>query len=1398
MVNKKAFKILQYIFLISLSLQIKAQVPPVPAAFPSNFSCTPGQLLYRQIGLGRITNIMYHNGHIYTNNVNGRSEREFIFTDIDDPNSLEQVFTPNLRSISDQGNHGHSKTGDYLTGYWSSGYKRIGLGVNDVEQSPDDWVSWQDQPRPTDSGSIRIYYPWSVPFNWLQYGSTPGTGRIYRADELLTEWEPLADHGIAGNSILLGNILFIASDASSLGVAAYDIGPVFNDPPEPPRLIDRLTGVIGGYLPFLWENYLVLSGGRDRDIMQVVDISDPTDMRLIRTFDLTGTSAMNAGTSVPYVQTQDQFVFARRHKIDMELLEIVLEFDEVGNNRPPNSVSGQLDVSQYTLPLGNLMISGGFSASGRDGIGVWCQNSTPDNRAPYVGYHLPSDGQRNFPVGAPISLVIAEELESFTIINGETIIVRPVGGEPVDAWTSFAHDGILTVTPREYLQNDTTYEVLIPSGGIKDAAGNGIEGYSFSFSTGGALNGTNSAPQINEIMTSLSPSEPGDEVTISVDASDPELDTIEYRFVYGDGTPASTWSSTSSVNHVFNNSGHFAVKVQVRDIKPDGTSSVVSDSYTQTVANLPQANLKPVSSSMIALDETARVLWVVNPDNDSITRINADTEAVMSEIQLQTIPGVSRPANPVSIALDPTGKAWIATRKANKLIVLNSDGTFLDGIDMGYGSAPQAVLVSNDGNAFVTLGGRGDTNRDNGQLVKFDTASREETGRLELGQLPRAMALNPANDRLYVAAFISKANHGEIWEVNPAQMNLMNTVILERDRGTRGLDTGGSDGPGVPNYIADLEISPDGEWLWYTAIKADTNRGEFFMQGTDLNAPFSHDSVVRSMLGRIDLTGSIPAEPEFSGSNSPSRIDVDNSESPSSLTFSPRGDYVFLTLQGNNTLAAFDDFAIREIALTTSIWRANTGDAPQASLFDPNNNRLWVKNFMSRDLSVFDMSQFLNDGSINIKSRAVSTVGAETLNSQVLAGKRTFYFAGNDPVGDNEMSFEGYISCASCHIDGSHDGRTWDFTQRGEGLRNTTDLRGRRGMGHGNVHWSANFDEIQDFVLDIVNNFGGNGFLSPGQSPHPPLGSQNNTGLSLELDQLSAYLTSLGPESIIQSPYRNFDGSMTADANAGLILFNQNNCASCHVQQTDYTDSQLGESALLHNVGTLRTSSGNRLGGNLTGIDTPTLLGVWESGPYFHDGSAKTLNDVFVIAGGSILQAETGSLFGGASIPDFIEINQDSSSHGTYVNLRNTGDGLTVTGVDGGSGGIGAIEIRLYNTSNRFDASIELEVNGQVYNVDIQPSDSRLEWVSVRTENVDFQPGETNVVVVRNGAENRRIYVDEIMISRNDDISQANAHRVAAQLSTEEKNQLMTYLRELDGSNSSFSSPDLIFKNGFE
>jgi cytochrome c peroxidase len=49
----------------------------------------------------------------------------------------------------------------------------------------------------------------------------------------------------------------------------------------------------------------------------------------------------------------------------------------------------------------------------------------------------------------------------------------------------------------------------------------------------------------------------------------------------------------------------------------------------------------------------------------------------------------------------------------------------------------------------------------------------------------------------------------------------------------------------------------------------------------------------------------------------------------------------------------------------------------------------------------------------------------------------------------------------------------------------------------------------------------------------------------------------------------------------------------------------------LHDVGTGNPELEHNSHGRGTQFDTPSLLGIWATAPYFHDGSAQTLADVF-------------------------------------------------------------------------------------------------------------------------------------------------------------------------------------------
>jgi cytochrome c peroxidase len=359
------------------------------------------------------------------------------------------------------------------------------------------------------------------------------------------------------------------------------------------------------------------------------------------------------------------------------------------------------------------------------------------------------------------------------------------------------------------------------------------------------------------------------------------------------------------------------------------------------------------------------------------------------------------------------------------------------------------------------------------------------------------------------------------------------------------------------------------------------------------------ESTVRGFFGKVNLAN---ATEELDR-----RIDANDSDSVSAIAFSPNGRWAYVTHQGAGTLSVYDlstATLIRPgdgntVSFTT---RIDVGQAPQGIVVSADGRRGYVANYLSRDVQVLDLSNPRIPWVV-----ATIPVTGESLPTNIANGKRLFYRS-REP----RHSRGNYIACASCHADGGgHDGRTWDFTNRGEGLRNTHDLRGRGGMAHGPVHWSGNFNEIQDFENDIVRFFGGTGLAQDGRPPNPPLGAPN-AGRSEDLDDLAAYVSSLNEPT--KSPFRNADGALTAAAQRGKMLFlgPKLQCASCHAPPR-FTDSVITPDPanyVRHDVGTLTLASGSRLGGPLDGLDTPSLLGLWYSAPYLHDGSAATLLDV--------------------------------------------------------------------------------------------------------------------------------------------------------------------------------------------
>ncbi|HMV69882.1 MAG TPA: hypothetical protein PKA64_23785 [Myxococcota bacterium] len=379
---------------------------------------------------------------------------------------------------------------------------------------------------------------------------------------------------------------------------------------------------------------------------------------------------------------------------------------------------------------------------------------------------------------------------------------------------------------------------------------------------------------------------------------------------------------------------------------------------------------------------------------------------------------------------------------------------------------------------------------------------------------------------------------------------------------------------GVPTYLQAVAIRPDGREVAIGGLRANIQRG-LVRDGL----PLTDETTVRAELRTI------------AGADEVGSARIDNRDMVRAVAYNPLGDQLALVMSGMELVDLFDAYTLEHTATVFQV-----GHGPDAAWFSDDGRTLYVHASLSRQVTAWDLS---NPGLPELTETIDLQPGSgEALAPDALRGAQVFHDSA-----DRRMSLDGYASCASCHLDGEDDARTWDFTDRGEGVRNTASLRGMAERP-GPIHWSANFDEVQDFEADIRNAQAGRGFLSDDawRGPHGPSLGEPKVGLSAELDALAAYVTSLHA---LQVPW-------DVDVREGEALFTDLGCPACHPDGgTDSRWLAPGE-PLLHDVGTLTAASGQRLHGPLSGLDTPTLRGVWDTPPYLHDGSAPTLRDVLV------------------------------------------------------------------------------------------------------------------------------------------------------------------------------------------
>ncbi|MCC7490980.1 MAG: hypothetical protein IT204_01455 [Fimbriimonadaceae bacterium] len=385
-----------------------------------------------------------------------------------------------------------------------------------------------------------------------------------------------------------------------------------------------------------------------------------------------------------------------------------------------------------------------------------------------------------------------------------------------------------------------------------------------------------------------------------------------------------------------------------------------------------------------------------------------------------------------------------------------------------------------------------------------------------------------------------------------------------------------------------VTVSPDGRWAYLPHLV-----GRYNLPPTQLDRGW----VNTNALSIVDLAaGTLHATVLL---DEPTRGAGD----PWGVAVSPDGQTLWITLAGSGELAQLDLARLHPLLVgqVPAAWTAR----PPSSEFQITSRNLWLaiaadptqRRELVNDLAALalaDLVQRRSLGSAGWRGLALAADGTLALSNpfrgelRLLRGSRdqTVVLPGARPdtparrgaalFHDARLSFQGWLSCASCHPDSRADGLNWDLLN--DGIGNPKQTR--------SLVWAARTPPAMahgvraDYTVAAEAGFRFMLFRQP--APR-------------DLADVQAYLASLQPD---PSPYR-VAGQLSPTAVAGQRLFGDPRvgCGDCH-------PAPLYSRLRSEDVGTAGELDSS------PEFDTPTLVELWRTAPYLHDGSAPTLRDV--------------------------------------------------------------------------------------------------------------------------------------------------------------------------------------------
>jgi YVTN family beta-propeller protein len=567
-------------------------------------------------------------------------------------------------------------------------------------------------------------------------------------------------------------------------------------------------------------------------------------------------------------------------------------------------------------------------------------------------------------------------------------------------------------------------------------------------------------------------------------------------------------------------------------------------------------------------------------------------------------------ASPLELLVSPDGaRLYVLCQQAEEIRVLDAN-TYSVIKNIPVGHVPRGIALSRNGNQLFVTNSWDDT------VSVIDTHTLAATATWRVGAEPSGAAEDSAGNHVFVANRISD---------DIAVLNAQTGAEEKRLLAGRGV-----------SYLA---LSPDGERIYATHIYPNSSPLRTGLENR--TPPESEITVIAAenaeVVDRIPLhsvagvfhlafssDGRLGAVAEFHPKNlvplahlehggafaytltlfgtdvgRPVEIPLDEMEryasQPFGVAIAPDKSRLYVTAAGSECVLAIDiprlmhfirsrprpasgSFA-DDLGASTNyvIARIPVGHNPRGLAFSRDGNRLFVANRLDDTISVIDTRS-------NHVTNTIALDGPKTV-TPLRRGEQTFYSA--------HYSFQGQISCSSCHIDSTFDGLQWDLEPDGFGI---------------DVVDNKMLEDISDVAPYKWNGANPNLPTECGPRTEKYFWRSENYD-DRQLTDLVFYIRSLPAR---PNRWRLPNDEMTPAQERGETIFNratddfgkpippEKRCSYCH-------SGDQGTNRKLFDVGTRRPSDST---GN---FKTPQLTNIAITGPFLHDGSARTLEEIWTI-----------------------------------------------------------------------------------------------------------------------------------------------------------------------------------------